>query len=45
MGTRDAKEVENFLFDIEQSFQMVQPDSEDAKVAMATMCLFGDAKV
>ena len=44
-GVRDAKKVENFLFDMEQYFWAVQPDSEDAKVAMATMYLSGDAKV
>ena len=44
-GARDAKEVENFLFDMEQYFRAVRVDSEDLKVSMATMYLSRDAKV
>ena len=44
-GARDTKEVKNFLFDIEQYFQVVRADSEDLKVSMATMYLSRDAKV
>ena len=44
-GARDAKELENFLFDIEQYFRVVRPDSEDTKVILATMYLTGDAKL
>ena len=44
-GAQDAKELENFLFDMKQYFQTVKPDSEEAKVGMATMYLSGDAKL
>ena len=44
-GQRDAKEVDNFLFDMEQYFKMVPSISEDSKVVMATMYLIGDAKL
>ncbi|KAK3041284.1 hypothetical protein RJ639_001386 [Escallonia herrerae] len=44
-GARDAKEVENFLFDIEQYFRAIRVDSEATKVSMATMYLVGDAKL
>ena len=44
-GARDAKELENFLFDIEQYFRAVQTNSEEDKVAMAAMYLAGDAKL
>lgn len=44
-GARDAKELENFLFDMEQYFRAVRPDSEETKVATATMYLTGDAKL
>ena len=44
-GARDAKELENFLFDMEQYFRAVRPDSEEAKVTTATMYLIGDAKL
>ena len=33
-GARDAKEVENFLFDMEQYFRPMRADSEDLKVSM-----------
>ena len=39
-GACDAKEVENFLFDMDQYFQAVQAESEDLKVLMATMYLW-----
>ena len=42
---RDAKELENFLFDMEQYFRAVRTDSEEDKVAMAAMYLAGDAKL
>ena len=42
---RDAKELENFLFDIEQYFRVMHTDSKEDKVAMAAMCLVGDAKL
>ena len=42
---RGAREVENFLFDMEQYFRAVRVDSEDLKVSMATMYLSEDAKV
>ncbi|KAK2997462.1 hypothetical protein RJ639_025156 [Escallonia herrerae] len=44
-GAHDAKEVENFLFDIEQYFRAIRVDSEATKVSMATMYLVGDAKL
>ncbi|KAK3009399.1 hypothetical protein RJ639_014662 [Escallonia herrerae] len=44
-GARDAKEVENFLFDIKQYFRAIRVDSEATKVSMATMYLVGDAKL
>ena len=44
-GARDAKEVENFLFDMEQYFRAVRVDSKDLKVSMTTMYLCGDAKM
>ena len=44
-GARDAKDLENFLFDMEHYFRAVRTDSEEGKVAMATMYLSGDAKV
>ncbi|KAK3032810.1 hypothetical protein RJ639_035416 [Escallonia herrerae] len=44
-GARDAKEVENFLFDIEQYFRAIKVDSEATKVSMATMYLVGNAKL
>ena len=44
-GARDAKELENFLFNIEQYFRVVRPDSEDTKIMLATMYLTGDAKL
>ncbi|KAK3025358.1 hypothetical protein RJ639_043867 [Escallonia herrerae] len=42
---RDAKELENFLFDIEQYFRAIRVDSEATKVSMAAMYLVGDAKL
>ena len=44
-GARDAKELENFLFDIEQYFDATEPPSEKAEVATAAMYLSGDAKL
>ncbi|KAK3012758.1 hypothetical protein RJ639_008106 [Escallonia herrerae] len=44
-GARDAKELENFLFDIEQYFRAIRVDSEPTKVSMAAMYLVGDAKL
>ncbi|CAL9084505.1 unnamed protein product [Musa textilis] len=44
-GARDAKELENFLFNMEQYFRATRPDSEDTKVSIATMFLNGDAKL
>jgi hypothetical protein len=43
-GARDAKELENFLFDMEQYFRAVKAE-DDQKVSMATMYLTGDAKL
>ena len=44
-GARDARELENFLFDVEQYFKAVRVQSEETKVTMATMYLTGDAKL
>ncbi|KAE8676710.1 hypothetical protein F3Y22_tig00111582pilonHSYRG00743 [Hibiscus syriacus] len=44
-GARDAKEIENFLFDIVQYFWAIHTESEEDKVAMALMYLGGDAKL
>ncbi|KAK3031129.1 hypothetical protein RJ639_035127 [Escallonia herrerae] len=44
-GARDAKELENFLFDIEQYFRAIRVDSEATKVSMAALYLVRDAKL
>ena len=44
-GARDAKDLENFLFDMEQYFRAVRTDSEEDMVAMDAMYLAGDAKL
>lgn len=44
-GARDAKEVENFLFDMEQYFLAANIIDEARKVTTATMYLMGDAKL
>ncbi|KAL0445909.1 UNVERIFIED_CONTAM: hypothetical protein Slati_1718800 [Sesamum latifolium] len=44
-GARDAKEVENFLFDMEQYFLAVNVEDEARKVSTAIMYLTGDAKL
>lgn len=44
-GAHDAKELENFLFDMEQYFHVVKLDSEEANVSMNTMYLSSDAKL
>ncbi|KAK3002239.1 hypothetical protein RJ639_021302 [Escallonia herrerae] len=44
-GARDTKELENFLFDIEQYFRAIRVDSKATKVSMAAMYLIGDAKL
>ncbi|XP_070008512.1 uncharacterized protein [Nicotiana sylvestris] len=44
-GYRDAKEVENFIFDMEQYFDNVGELEEAKKVATAAMYLRGDAKL
>ncbi|KAL0463296.1 UNVERIFIED_CONTAM: Retrovirus-related Pol polyprotein from transposon [Sesamum latifolium] len=44
-GARDAKEVENFLFDMEQYFLAANVEDEARKVLTATMYLTGDAKL
>ena len=44
-GAKDAKELENFFFDIEQYFRIVHTDSEEDKVAMVAIYLAGGAKL
>ncbi|KAE8658956.1 GEM-like protein 1 [Hibiscus syriacus] len=43
--TRDDKEFENFLFDIEKYFKVMQANSEEDKVSMASLYIAGDAKI
>ena len=40
-GAKNAKELENFLFDIQQYFRAVHTDSEEDKVAIVVMYLAG----
>ncbi|KAL0313105.1 UNVERIFIED_CONTAM: hypothetical protein Sradi_5709800 [Sesamum radiatum] len=44
-GARDAKDVENFLFDMEQYFLAANVEDEARKVLTARMYLTGDAKL
>ena len=44
-GAQDTKELENFLFDMEQYFHAMRLDSKEAKVTIATMYLIGHAKL
>ncbi|KAL2524108.1 Uncharacterized protein Adt_09162 [Abeliophyllum distichum] len=44
-GARDAKEVENFLFDMEQYFLAANIEEGARRVTTATMYLGGDAKL
>ncbi|XP_070025193.1 uncharacterized protein [Nicotiana sylvestris] len=44
-GARNAKEVENFIFDVEQYFDVVGGLEEAKKLATADMYLQGDAKL
>ncbi|KAL0442639.1 UNVERIFIED_CONTAM: hypothetical protein Slati_1986600 [Sesamum latifolium] len=44
-GARNAKEVENFLFDMEQYFLAANVEDEARKVSIATMYLTSDAKL
>ena len=44
-GARDAKALENFIFDIEQYFKATNTVAEEAKVTLATMHLSEDAKL
>ncbi|CAL5413401.1 unnamed protein product [Camellia sinensis] len=44
-GARNAKELDNFLFDREQYFKAVKADAEETRISMATMYLSGDAKL
>ena len=44
-GARDAKALENFIFDIEQYFKATNTSAEEAKVTLATMHLSEDAKL
>lgn len=43
-GARDAKEIKNFLFDLEQYFKIIQPTKE-LKVAITTWYPWDDAKL
>ena len=43
-GVRDAKEVENYLFDMEQYFKLAKT-ADDAKISLASLYLTGDAKL
>ncbi|KAK2965338.1 hypothetical protein RJ640_013801 [Escallonia rubra] len=44
-GARDANELENFLFDVEQYFRAIKVNSEEKKVSMIVMYMVGDAKL
>ncbi|KAA0051471.1 uncharacterized protein E5676_scaffold148G00190 [Cucumis melo var. makuwa] len=44
-GVRDAKALENFIFDLEQYFKATNKVIEEAKVTLATMYLCEDAKL
>ena len=44
-GARDAKALKNFIFDIKQYFKATNTNTEEAKVTLATMHLFEDAKL
>ncbi|KAL4352817.1 hypothetical protein GQ457_06G011110 [Hibiscus cannabinus] len=41
---KDAKEIENFMFNIEQYFRAASITSEEDKVSTASMYLSGDAR-
>nr|CAD1833663.1 unnamed protein product [Ananas comosus var. bracteatus] len=43
-GARDAKELENFLFDMEQYFRVVQPDNKESKGGRCTIDTWEDLK-
>ena len=42
---RDAKALENFIFDLEQYFKATNTVTEEAKVTLVTMHLREDAKL
>ncbi|KAA0049578.1 senescence-specific cysteine protease sag39 [Cucumis melo var. makuwa] len=44
-GARDAKALENYIFDLEQYFKATNTVTEEAKVTLATMHLSEDAKL
>ncbi|KAA0047839.1 uncharacterized protein E6C27_scaffold133G001000 [Cucumis melo var. makuwa] len=44
-GVRDAKALENFIFDLEQYFKTTNTVTEEAKVTLATIYLCEDAKL
>ena len=44
-GNRDAKELENFIFDVEQYFKATTACTDDIKVTVALMHLIDDAKL
>ncbi|KAA0039513.1 senescence-specific cysteine protease sag39 [Cucumis melo var. makuwa] len=45
VGKRDAKALENFIFDLEQYFKATNTVTEEAKVTFVMMHLFDDAKL
>ncbi|KAA0054179.1 uncharacterized protein E6C27_scaffold131G001100 [Cucumis melo var. makuwa] len=44
-GVRDAKALENYIFDLEQYFKATNTVTEEAKMTLATMHLSEDAKL
>ncbi|KAA0039569.1 senescence-specific cysteine protease sag39 [Cucumis melo var. makuwa] len=44
-GARDAKALENYIFDLEEYFRDINTVTEEAKVTLATMHLSEDAKL
>ena len=44
-GARDAKSLENYIFDLEQYFKATDTETEEEKIIVATMHLAEDAKL
>ena len=44
-GAQDTKELENFLFNMEQYFHAMRLDFKEVKVTTTTIYLIGDAKL
>lgn len=44
IGVCDAKELENFIFNMELYFRAIKVEAEETKVSITSMYLSGDAK-